>query len=436
MIMNQLRANVKPDLLPHSSNIGSSGTTNASNKPTGEDDLIENHPESKIRTNSAPPQTKTSTVEFHLRYIGSMEISHSSITEKFLNTTAAKFREAYSKKQKEKKKKKRKTTKTFTTLNSPGTVSLTSFDSVDFPISEPPQSITRDAPESSKYVLPTSAEEAGSPKGEGQTISVEVTRATPDRDEKLLPNKEGIETLQKGENDSGITTDDGVTEPTANEPTSSEQGCEQVGEEEESQSSPKDEKAPEETDGSAADYREPQRPRSLCTEEVMVMMGSQNYQDKEDDMGEEEEQELVNSVAAITVRKRSLTVVPSENAESEEDKSVTSAGAQVNEAMAQDTQPSQEKEQEEEGEKEQEGKPVEGKKSEEVVADNFDTLPELDVLHDSPEFQKLGIPKDLPGTLLYAADTVCFVQWLHIPSPLLSSPCTASNKKSSRVTWK
>lgn len=410
MIMNQLRANVKPDLLPHTSNIGSSGIANASNKPTGEDNLIENCPKSRIRTNSAPPQTKTSTIEFHLRYIGSMEISHSSITEKFLNTTAAKFREAYSKKQKEKKKKKRKTIKTqsFTTLNSPGTISLCSFDSVDFPISEPPQSVTRDVPESSKYVLPTSAEEAGSPKGEGQAITVEVTRATPERDEKLLANKEGIETFQNGENDSGITTDDGVTEPTANEPTSSEHGCEQVGEEEESQALPKDEKAAEETDGSA-EYREPQRPHSLCTEEVMVMMGSQNYQDKEDDMGEEEEQEIVDSVAAITVRKRSLTVVPSRNAESEEDKSVTSAGAQDNEALAQDTQPSQEKEQEE-GEKEQKKKPMEGKKGEEVVADNFDTLPELDALHDSPEFQKLGIPKDLPGTLLYAADTVCFVQ--------------------------
>lgn len=396
--MNQLRANVKPDLLPHTSNVGSSAK--ASNTLTGEDDSIERHLKSRNRTNSAPLQMKNSTVEFNLRYIGSMEISHSSITEKFLNTTATKFREAYTKKQKEKKKKKRKMAKnqSFTSLNSPGTISLSSFDSVDFPISEPPQSIiARDVPESSKYVLPTSAEEGTSPKEEGQAITVEVTRATPDRDEKLAENKGGIEGFQKGENDSGITTDGGVTEPNANGPTSSEKGCEQVGEMEESQPSPTDGKAAEETD-SSTHYREPQRPRSLYTEEVMIMMGPQNLPDKEDVMGEEEEQEIVDSVAAMTVRKRSLTVVPSEDAESQEDKSVTSAGDQDNDALAQHTQPSQEKEQEE-GEKEQEKKPVERKKGEEVVTDNFDTLPELDALHDSPEFQKLGTPKDLPGTL-------------------------------------
>ena len=420
--MNQLRANVKPDLLPHTSNVGSSA--NASNTPTGEDDSIERYPKSRNRTSSAPLQVKNSTIEFNLRYIGSMEISHSSITEKFLNTTATKFREAYTKKQKEKKKKKRKMAKnqSFTSLNSPGTISLSSFDSVDFPISEPPQSIiARDVPESSKYVLSTSAEEGTSPKEEGQAITVEVTRATPDRDEKLAENKGGIEGFQKGENDSGITTDGGVTKPNANGPTSSEKGCEQVGEMEESQPSPTDGKAVEETDGSA-DYREPQRPRSLYTEEVMVMMGPQNLADKEDIMGEEEEQEIVDSVAAMTVRKRSLTVVPSEDAESQEDKSVTSAGDQDNDALAQRTQPSQEKEQEE-GEKEQEKKAVERKKGEEVVTGNFDTLPELDALHDSPEFQKLGTPKDLPGTLTQFVLHSCCKFLIH--SAFL---CTASNK--------
>ena len=433
--MNQLRANVKPDLLPHTSNVGSGA--NASNTPTGEDDSIERHPKSRTRTNSAPLQTKTSTIEFNLRYIGSMEISHSSITEKFLNTTATKFREAYTKKQKEKKKKKRKMAKnqSFTTLNSPGTISLSSFDSVDFPISEPLQSIiTRDVPESSKFVLPTSAEEGTSPKEEGQAITVEVTRATPDRDEKLAENKEAIEGFQKGENDSGITTDGGVTEPNANGPTLSEKGCEQVGEREESQPSPKDGKAAEETDGSA-DYREPQHPRSLYTEEVMVMMGPQNLPDKEDVMGEEEEQEIVDSVAAMTVRKRSLTVVPSGDAESQEEKSATSAGVQDNDELAQRTQPSQEEEQEE-GEKEQERKPVERKKGEEVVADNFDTLPELDALHDSPEFQKLGTPKDLPGTQTQFVLHGCCKFPIHLV-PRLSLYCKQQkpgSKASTRVS--
>ena len=354
-----------------------------------------------------------------------MEISHSSVTEKFLNTAATRFREAYTKKQKEKKKKKRKMAKnqSFTTLNSPGTISLSSFDSVDFPILEPPQSvITQDVPESSKYVLPTSAEEGTSPREEGQAITVEVTRATPDRDEKLAENKGGIKGFQKGENDSGITIDGGVTEPNANGPMSSEKGCEQVGEGEESQPSPTDGKGTEETDGSAG-YREPQRPRSLYTEEVMVMMGPQNLPDKEDIMGEEEEQEIVDSVAAMTVRKRSLTVVPSGDAESQED--VAFAGDQDKDPLAQRTQPSQEKEQEE-GEKEQERKPVERKKGEEAAADNFDTLPELDALHDSPEFQKLGTPKDLPGTLTqFVLHGCCKFPIDLVPHAFL---CTASNK--------
>jgi len=159
--------------------------------------------------------------------------------------------------------------------------------------------------------------------------------------------------------------------------------------------------------------------RELLHVIVATVVGNKPQEEEE---GEEEE-EASGSPATVTaaVCKRALTVVPSGEMEGKgvEDDQDTENGASKR-FLSPDFQPGQgtklggreleeTEERERKAEKKEEGE--EGGR-EEVDADEYDTLPELDSLYDSTEFQELGKQKDLTG-----------IRWQSLPYQLDSTSC-------------
>ena len=457
MIMRQFKFNAKGDSLLDISGDESSTLMGQGKKDAGP---TKHHtpPTSRSRSSSDPPPTKTSTPEYHLRYIGSMEISPSSVSQNFMDDAVGRFRKAYAKRQKAKKKK-RKLSKTQS--HSSGS----SLDSIDFPISikAESQSGSSEHSESSGNTLSPRASLAGtersqSPRREDCEVTVEITRSTPEKEFTEVVKQDGssqeestkvTETKelmvaepmaeevceqvgQKEEN--GKRKESNITKPTPNEV------CEQVVKERERQPSTGDEPRAEKT---VASGLESKQPSSLYTEEVTFMMGADNIQEdniegdshegevveeeiveeeEEEEEGEEEE-EASGSPATVTaaVCKRALTVVPSGEMEGKgiEDDQDTENGASTR-FLSPDFQPGQgaklgERELEETEERERKAeKKEEGEEGgrEEVDTDEYDILPELDSLYDSTEFRELGKQKDLTG-----------IRWQSLPHQLDLANC-------------
>ena len=272
--MRQFNSNAKGESLPEISG------DESNNKLLGQgkkDTGLAKHqtpPTSRSRASSDPPPLKTSTPEYHLRYVGNMEISFNSSSQSFMDSAVRRFREAYAKRQKEKKKK-RKLAKAHS--HSSGS----SLDSIDFPISikaesksgtseqsqsstseqsqsgtseqsqsgtseqsqsgtseqsqsstsEQSQSSTSEHSESSGNMQASLAgtEKSQFPRRENCEITVEVTRSSPEGDftEKLVERLAEID--EQSESSQEETAEEAeIKEPIIVEPMA-EEACEQVG---------------------------------------------------------------------------------------------------------------------------------------------------------------------------------------------------------------
>ena len=438
MIMKQFKMHAREE----SARTNTDHNANNSDKFT---ELTKNQPLS----NSPSSVTKFTPCEFHLQYLGSLEVASTiaSAEREFIDSALAQFKEAHSKKRKQKRKHRK--TSGGKGMGKRASTSSSSVDSIDFANHIPAKSssTTSELSEGSESnpFSPTSSvdrqsqspgitDRHGTLEEDGTDVAIRLTRATPEREvgkekeeeeeesKKLLPeiskeNVNGVETAQEvdrgggspreleevdepdtleGEASSGRTREEEVgsvnPEFPLNQETLSEGGVGEVATDKGTS------QTADVNSSTATSHREdipqphPERPRSLYeTKEIMFMIG-----DKQEE--EREQEEVVRPTGrrrSLTVLSESGTVLSSGGCVIESTKNKASKHKKIDAASKGVRSEVQEKGIERNSLCERTESSVRVKRN--MSFEDFDALPELDALQQSSEFKALGKPVELPS---------------------------------------